>query len=730
MLAWSQVEAIQDLFSSGRYVPCIRKAEKLIDKQPRNLEAYLLKAQCLCEGEIKQPDEEDLNRGVERSMVVIKTLQRLDKDKSFLSAHSAEVAGIQRAARQKLAQYVVQEKCALAKSLTDNLIALFDDPAGWYYKGKCLLTTEEEEASDCMEKACTKMFSRWKSGEIAEPYLQEAFADFAALLVQANRPQSARDVILHAEEMFGDDPIIADAGVSMLSTCLEGFNESSGATEIKTWLDFANLLHQFHPTHNRLSELKLSIASSYLNALSVESTDMDIAKLITDTLNGDPSRLQPTLRMLEDLLSGLTLKDVESLMATEGYRWKLAGAYSELLSKHGVSPADAVNRMVESGRLLHGLILGYYLERLSNDTKLEATSKEVLNELVKPGPPDKELLKRLRQLSRIRITFRDELALDESVVSLATQLTEEFLDRDDFSNAGVTIRLAHGIAPQSLEVNELYTRWVKEDYDKNFMGSMLMADELAWTGSTTSCDPGTVSRSSNDKCLQRLNYYRRLAGIPDSCTWNEEWNAASQAAALCMYANYSLSHAPPKSWKCYSDLAYKGASSCNLSLGEFGPQAITGQVEDSGDNNKVVGHRRYILNPYKKEFAIGNTPRSMALYVFGKTWDDSITAEYEGQPVCWPPAGYVPTDLVYRRWHFSLSGYDFSKAEIKMSRNGEPMDLEINPGSYGTIIWEPRLTWPMMAEEAIYVVEIIGAACTSCSEPQNFRYEVKSVAVR
>jgi hypothetical protein len=65
--------------------------------------------------------------------------------------------------------------------------------------------------------------------------------------------------------------------------------------------------------------------------------------------------------------------------------------------------------------------------------------------------------------------------------------------------------------------------------------------------------------------------------------------------------------------------------------------------------------------------------------------------------VAWPPEGYVPYQVVYPRWSFSLntsSPVSFASANVSMTENGNPITLSVvsrTDNGYGdnTIVWEP-----------------------------------------
>ena len=75
-----------------------------------------------------------------------------------------------------------------------------------------------------------------------------------------------------------------------------------------------------------------------------------------------------------------------------------------------------------------------------------------------------------------------------------------------------------------------------------------------WTGSASSCKPGKVSGDYQDAGIQRVNYYRAMAGLPGDVTLSDERSAKCQAAALMMTANRRLSHTPSSSWRCFTSM--------------------------------------------------------------------------------------------------------------------------------------------------------------------------------
>jgi len=121
-----------------------------------------------------------------------------------------------------------------------------------------------------------------------------------------------------------------------------------------------------------------------------------------------------------------------------------------------------------------------------------------------------------------------------------------------------------------------------------------------------------------------------------------------------MKANNTLSHYPPSSWSCYTSAGATGASSSDLCMGAIGSTAVTAFIQDDGNGNEPVGHRRWILRSTATNFSCGSTDISMALYVFGAGGNTKIPSY-----IAYPPKGYIPQQLVANRWSFSIPNADF-----------------------------------------------------------------------
>jgi hypothetical protein len=263
---------------------------------------------------------------------------------------------------------------------------------------------------------------------------------------------------------------------------------------------------------------------------------------------------------------------------------------------------------------------------------------------------------------------------------------------------------------------------VREFYNAVYTSSEGVAMDS--TAVTTNCFPGTNSTAFQNATLRRINWFRAMGGIPAAITFDSNESAKDQAGALMMSANNTLQHVGiPPTWSCFTTDGTNAAANSNLALGSDGADAITGFIWDFGANNTEVGHRRWILYPQTQVMAAGDVPAESGFSAANATW--VFDGNYGGprpatsQPfVSWPPAGFVPYQLVFPQWSFALSNADFSAATVSMTSNGAPVTVSIQPylTGYGedTLVWVPMgldatsegTTFPFSGTDTVYSITV------------------------
>lgn len=230
-----------------------------------------------------------------------------------------------------------------------------------------------------------------------------------------------------------------------------------------------------------------------------------------------------------------------------------------------------------------------------------------------------------------------------------------------------------------------------------------------------------------------------MAGVPATVTLNAEYNRKAQAGALMIASNRQLNHTPPPSWMNYSAEGAEALSHSNICFSQQSDiGCVTGYVADPGSNNPAAGHRRWILYPQTRQTGVGDIPDGTSMH-WSVLWAHDILNMFDSRPptrdefVAWPPRGFVPWQVVFPRWSFSLANASFLSANVSMTRNGSPVSVRLEPveNGYGenTIVWIPDgqdpnvfpATQPV-GSDVQYVVNVSNVLIGGV--PRNFTYNV------
>jgi uncharacterized protein YkwD len=247
-------------------------------------------------------------------------------------------------------------------------------------------------------------------------------------------------------------------------------------------------------------------------------------------------------------------------------------------------------------------------------------------------------------------------------------------------------------------------------------------------GSLLGCLPGLTSSYTNNGTLDALNYVRSLAGLAP-VSFSSSMNANAQRAALIMAANNALSHSPSSNWKCWTSTGAATAGKSNLALAY--PQLKAGQIidlymDDRGEGNVAVGHRRWILNPFATVMGSGSTDTANALTVIGPTNQYRPNPSYVG----WPSAGYFPNALEPSgRWSLSSGSkaVSFRYAKIYVYR-ADGVQVPVRKYSVHGGYAQPTVVWQMpssFSKTTSYKVGITGIKKSGYSGSLRTSYTVR-----
>ncbi|MCB9642725.1 MAG: hypothetical protein H6728_06575 [Myxococcales bacterium] len=202
---------------------------------------------------------------------------------------------------------------------------------------------------------------------------------------------------------------------------------------------------------------------------------------------------------------------------------------------------------------------------------------------------------------------------------------------------------------------EVCTRW-KADYPLT---------GTAGFQSTGGCDPGSISASSIDDAVRRVNLYRYLVGLPGVVEDTARRQQMQECAVL--QANNDgpgsgvNAHSPPSSWNCYTAGGAAGSGSSNLSWGVGHPADTVPQyIADRGTPS--LGHRLWIISPGMGKTAFGLATGTGRWRVASCMYSFDRSGTGKADYIAFPPPGPVPIQTVtgsyaVDTWSFTSSKY-------------------------------------------------------------------------
>ncbi len=262
--------------------------------------------------------------------------------------------------------------------------------------------------------------------------------------------------------------------------------------------------------------------------------------------------------------------------------------------------------------------------------------------------------------------------------------------------------------PVALSLNTASREEIRQAYHAIYSASENVP--IAWTGNYGSGNAGDTSAAFKEATRLRVNFFRALVGVPAGIVFDATYSQKAQQGAFMQSVNaftgseIVLNHVPPASWRFYTAAGAEASESSNLSFRTVGPEAINSYVADHGDNNRAVGHRRWLFVPQTRLMGTGDVPgdgsleraAANALWIKDTTPPGTLTSPRPATRtthVSYPPAGYVPFQLVWPRWSLSYPGADFSTTTITMTRAGQSIPVTLEPLANAAVTGEPTIVW-------------------------------------
>lgn len=194
--------------------------------------------------------------------------------------------------------------------------------------------------------------------------------------------------------------------------------------------------------------------------------------------------------------------------------------------------------------------------------------------------------------------------------------------------------------PSEEEVKEYWHNYEsKSESKENYNGVELSNQEDIYEvkPDLETKEKGSLKQNIIDDTIHILNTFRYSMGL-DPVEEDKELSKKAQAGAFINYANNEISH-NPKTPESFSDEdqivkdAKLANSESNLAQGYSIYDSISAYMDDEDpDNNNVLGHRKWLMNPFLKRVGIGQVGNFNNIYVA----DDSAMSFNNDNIVTYP----------------------------------------------------------------------------------------------
>ena len=640
--------------------------------------------------------------------------------------------------REAFKQYNTNKYAKAAKMYGQSYQIDTTRKGSYFLQAKSYLGASENSSAEIIYKDLIKRYREDHANGIEVKDIEvDPLVYFIDKFWKASKYDSAIALITEGRELHGNDAKLNFYLRKITTDIIKDMPPS------KLMLDYVQEVLFYVPTAEEFLQKENSIyiyliKNSITNNLWSES-DTIINQFVREKIQ--KNKLKQSIRIKET--------DIFIEKKTENVLWKLAEYFehyshynsaSYVLEKYisytteGDQPSDTLSRwqvisdytyqtksLPFACFILQEAILNYP----SNEELLTLRSRVIAEkEVIRTSVDEQGALYRL---------VKDEFEYNPSTVVLGKleQINSKYLgllvSENRFSFARQVMSELIGYFPDK-DHSEQLQLIAREDFYQNYFNTKTKGKDIngkeiipfVWNGRVGGCNQGTIDSKIQNKVVDRINYFRRNAGVPE-VLFDEATNEYCQKAALMMTANNALSHEPSKTWRCWSsEGAY--AAKHSLLIKEANTSMAVTYIMD--DKNPSAGNRRWLLYPNGRVYGHGSTNDYAVIWAL----DDSgttDTAEYMNKPISWPPKGYLPQLMLMENWTFSLYA-DLVNATVIVSQDGKPLDVNLQPyvAGYGapTLVFNPNYNKNTLPAKSDFEVQV------SLSDGRQFNYVVHTFA--
>lgn len=164
-----------------------------------------------------------------------------------------------------------------------------------------------------------------------------------------------------------------------------------------------------------------------------------------------------------------------------------------------------------------------------------------------------------------------------------------------------------------------------------------------------------TAQAEREAAVRNLNGYRYLCGLPFDVGLDRAHIAYAEAGSDLLKAIGKLSHTPanPGMPEDQYKAGYKGTSGSNIYMGSKEmSNSVHAYMDDSDPSNiKMIGHRRWCLNPKMARTGLGRNDIYSAMWSMDSKRSEAVEYDY----TAFPPPGLVPNAVFKKEYAWSVS---------------------------------------------------------------------------
>ena len=705
-------------FEKEKYAQALKKIEKAKkDKAKENKSAlYLLESQIYLQLNDQEPSEDFEKKAVKAA---IKAKDQAEDPQSFQQSHAEFYAKIASINMKDAMSYYNQGRYSKAITLLKRSLELEEDSFTKYLLAKSyILYNDYRRGMPLMDEVLNEQFNIYQKSEVAPPFLADGFNVYTSALQQKGFSDSAEIYLDMGLEMFPTDAPLLEKQkviwvdiVKSMPLSLSLFQFLDNATDVYPFDSFFTF---------KKNGVYLMFIANELEGKKMEGNNDWVGKFLIEKQNLALKSSSPRHKKWDYFLEKDSNFIMEKLIFYfgnfENYKLQHELFLRYAQGKFNDKYLSAIAHLQEL--FPPAQIAQLYAFELSRNYSKDGAKQQLewYQKLLNTDRKSEDLFEALltlnQNISRKSTSRTEKENLKKEYSSIIFNYWNLCLEKENFWKA-------YELGYKAKELNEKLatTYWkitIDKDFKANYYESRIARENYeenplgyTWNGDPSSCYPGYMEDSILRKIIQRINYFRRTAGLLDPVALNVNYNRACQEAVLFYEANKNLTHDLSQELFCYTSRAAQAGKMSLLTEGVHTSLAITSFM---ADNSPITGNRRWLLYPPTRFMGIGSSNNKTALWCVNEAeWD---TSTYINKGVAWPAPGYSPAIFQFKYWSYSAYK-DFTNAKVQMvdlkTNQSIPCQIMNVVKGYGmpTLVWMPSLTKNVSALRSYDVVIIL-----------------------